>query len=227
MLILSLPKGIMAFVTVVAGLSVSLPLSVLLVGLPLLAETCVLCAHMMASERWTVDRWMRGEKLSGEDRSSERPVKMKWEGWRALLAVLVQGRSYRGILYGFLQFPIGIAAFTLAIVLPVTSWAVMLSPLAYQISLRVFSFELFAYPDAMGWLLPTWSGYERSWLAGGIGAVFVLLMPLVLRALGRMYAGWITAVAGPESVVPPAVSAAVSLEERAAVAKMPEPEPYA
>ena len=198
MLLLSLPKGIAVFVTVVAGLSVSLPLSVFLIGLPLLAETLVLCGRMMASERVKAESWSKGEaSLQAADRASD-PSQQTWKGWRALLAVLGKGRSYRGLLYGLLQLPIGIAAFTLAIVLPVTAWAVLLSPLAYQISIRMYDFNLFA-ADSVPWMwLPDLSPFERSWVAAGVGAVLVLLMPAILRALGRLYAAAVRAIAGPE-----------------------------
>lgn len=223
MLLLSLPKGIAAFVTVVAGLSVSLPLSVFLVGIPLLAETLVLCGSMLEAERRKTTAWSEAGDLRGAETTAPRV----WGGWRSLLAVLGRGRSYRGILYGLFQLPVGIAGFTLGIVLPVTAWAVMLSPLAYLISTRLFSFELFSDPIVWDRLVPTWSGIERSWLAAGIGAVFVLLMPVVLRSLGRLYASWISAAAGP--VPAPAIEEVHSgpAGEPFASEKLPEPPLYA
>ncbi len=205
MLMLSLPKGVAAFVTAVAGISVSLPLSVFVVGLPLLAETLVLCGHLLESERWTVERWKRGKAAAADPSGfGDRPVKPKWEGWQALLARLFKGRSYRGVVYGLLQLPVGIAAFTLAVVLPATFWAFLLSPLAYQVSVRAFSFDWYAGDIVSNFLLPAWSGTQISWLYGGIGAVLVLLLPSILRGLGRLYAAWIEAAAGPALPADPA-----------------------
>lgn len=226
MLLLSLPKGIAAFVTIVAGLSVSLPLSVFLIGLPLLAETLILGRRMMEAESCKAEQWQNGgAKPSGEVARKPR----EWTGWRNLLAVLGQGRSYRGILYGLFQLPVGIAAFTLAIVLPVTSWAVMLSPLAQQVSMRLYSFDLFSYNDAMRFLFPNWSSDVYSWIAGGIGAAFVLLMPIVLRALGRMYAAWVLMVSGPADVPaePETVESANSAAAVSAAQRLPESHQYA
>ncbi len=222
MLLLSLPKGIASFVTAVAGLAVSLPLSVFVIGLPLLAETLVLCSHMMSAERWRVERWLQGRSGDETPGAEAKPAKPGWQGWRALLAVLGQTRSYRGALYALLQLPIGIAAFTLAVVLPVTSWAVMLSPLAYQIGSRFFSFELFSDGWVMNGILPAWTGYERSWAAAGLGAVLVLLMPAVLRALGRLYAAWILGLAGP-AASPAAPESMESGMASLSVEKLPEP----
>lgn len=214
MLLLSLPKGIAAFVTVVAGLSVSLPLSVFLVGLPLLAETLVIGTRLLEAERLAVVKWKRGMKRSGEGSGSEYgQPSSQWGGWGPLLAVLGQARSYRSVLYGLLQLPIGIAAFTVGVVLPVTAWAVTLSPLAHWISTKYFDYELFGNDIVWSTLLPTWTGYERSWLAAGVGAVFVLLLPIVLRTLGKWYAGWVLAASGPETKTAPqpAVSSAESV----------------
>lgn len=231
MLLLSLPKGIAAFVTIVAGLSISLPLSVFLIGLPLLAETLILGRRMMEAESCKVEQWQNSgvKPSSGEVASSRVYQPREWTGWRNLLAVLGQGRSYRSILYGLFQLPVGIAAFTLAIVLPVTSWAVLLSPLAQQVSMRLYSFDLFGYNDVMQILFPNWSGYEYSWVAAGIGAIMVLLMPAVLRAIGRMYAAWVLMAAGPADVrvEPEAVETNESATAISAVERLSESRQYA
>lgn len=197
LLMASMFKGIAAFVTIVVGLSVSLPLSIFLIGLPLLAETLVLGRRLMEAESCKVVNWRMGVKKKSADMPAARQLPQReWKGWRNLIAELGQARSYRSIAYGLLQLPIGIAAFTMVIVLPVTAWAVMLSPLAQQASLRLFSYDLFAEDILMTTLLPTLTGFERSWVAAGIGAVLVLLMPSILRGLGRLYASWIMFIAG-------------------------------
>jgi len=224
LLFLSLPKGIAAFITAVTGLAVSLPLSVFLVGLPLLAETLVLCGHLLELEKWSVERWKRGR--TADAAAGSRPVKPGWEGWQALLARLFKGRSYRGILYGFLQLPVGITACTLAIVLPVTFWAVQLSPAAYWISVRYFSFDWYADGGlVVTRLLPSWSGTQLSWLYGAVGAVLSLLLPAILRGLGGLYAVWIEAAAGPAA--PAATSPAPRGSAAPAADPIPEMRQYA
>ncbi|WP_138751324.1 sensor domain-containing protein [Paenibacillus sinopodophylli] len=203
MLILSLPKGIMAFVVIVVGLSVSLPLSVFLIGVPLLAATLSLSKTLMVGESKIATRWILGQKHPA-DSDLIRPTDAEQQGWRSwLLSVLKDGRSYRGILFGIIQLPISIAAFTVAIVLPVTAFAVLLSPVAYEVSMRMFDFNLFSSEWELGLsYLFDWSltSAQRSWIAGGVGLVFVLLLPLVLKRLGLLYAAWILSVAGPEPV---------------------------
>lgn len=207
MLFLSLPKGIAAFVIVVAGLSVSLPLSVFLIGLPLLAGMLVMSRGIMMGEVNTVTAWLQGKEYPDrtENRAQAGQNGGEQQGWRAWLAsVLKDGRSYRGILFGILQLPIGIAAFTFAIVLPATALAVTLSPAAYEVSMRLFEFDLFENTWGLD-RLTEWelTSAQRSWIAGGVGLLFTLLLPLMFKGLGRLYAAWILSVAGPEPVSRP------------------------
>ncbi|MFC5649450.1 sensor domain-containing protein [Paenibacillus solisilvae] len=197
MLVMALPKGIASFVVVVAGLAISLPLSVFIVGLPLLTLTLVLCRRMMESENEYAERWIRGiqhnQPAIGSMKSPE-----KRHGWKSFLSVLGQKRSYRGLIYSFLQFPIGIAAFTVAIVLPATVLALMLSPLAYEVSLRMYDFVLFSNPRVFSGMLPNLEPYQLSWVVGGFGVLFALLLPLTLRVLGRFYTSWLQEITGAE-----------------------------
>ncbi|MDQ0063029.1 sensor domain-containing protein [Paenibacillus harenae] len=201
MLVLSLPKGVAAFVIIVAGLSVSIPLSVFLIGVPLLAGTLVLCRTIMVGEANIAAAWLQGQEspAASAPPSSASGEQQGWRSW--LLSVLKDGRSYRGILFGIMQLPICIAAFTFAIVLPVTAFAALLSPVAYEVSMRLFDFNLFSSEWGLDRLLD-WSltPAQRSWIACGVGAVFAMLLPLLLKGLGRWYTAWILGVAGPEPV---------------------------
>jgi hypothetical protein len=204
MLVLSFPKGIAAFVVIVAGLSVSLPLSVFLIGVPLLAATLAMSRSIMTQEAKYVTAWLQGrEHPAGSAPPS--PAAGVQQGWRSwLLSVLKDGRSYRGILFGIMQLPISIAVFTFAIVLPVTAFAVLLSPAAYEVSMRLFDFNLFSNEWGLDRLLD-WdlTSAQRSWIACGVGLVFTLLLPLFLKGIGRWYAVWIMSVSGPEPVHQP------------------------
>jgi len=192
MLLMSLPKGIVAFVIAITGLCVSLPLVILWVGLPLLWATLTACRWMMVKEQQFTLDWYRGNSQS-HHRLDDKPP-LRWEGSRSLLSLLSKGQTYQGVLYSILQLPIGIAGFTLGIVLPVTAYAVMLSPFAYKVSVDFFNFDLFE---------SSWSFYpfylevtsaQRSWIAGGVGLVLVFLQPMILRGLGRLYTAYVQLV---------------------------------
>lgn len=211
MLVLSLPKGIAAFVAIVAGLSAGLPLSIVLIGVPLLATTLVLCRTIMVAEARSATAWLQRKEYIDVAAPPD-PNAGAQQGWRSWMAsVLKDGRSYRSILFAIMQLPIGIAAFTFAIVLPVTAFAFLASPVAYEISMRLFDFDLFSSEWGLNWLL-NWSltSAHRSWIAGGVGLVFALLLPPLFRGLGYLYSAWILAISGPEPVPNPAPEAAYS-----------------
>ncbi|WP_058301073.1 sensor domain-containing protein [Gorillibacterium timonense] len=193
LLMLSLPKGIVAFVIAITGICVSLPLIIVWIGIPLLAATLAACSRMMKNEQSAVSNWIRDEELKPEP--AEASVPFQWGGWRSLFSLLGQSQTYRGLLYSVAQLPIGITGFTLAVVLPATAFGILLSPIAYWVSDRFFSFDLFSYDSSLLFLLPDLSSSERSWAAAGIGLVMVLLLPLVLKGLGRLYASWVQLVA--------------------------------
>lgn len=132
MLIMALPKGIMAFIIIVAGLSASLPLSIILIGVPLLAGTLALSRKMLADEARYARDWLAGKEYPAV--ASEQSLSEAQQGWKHwLMSVLKDSRSYRAILFSILQLPIGIATFTLALVLPIVAFSVLLSPLASRL----------------------------------------------------------------------------------------------
>lgn len=188
----SLPKGIVAFVIAVTGICVSLPLIILWIGLPLLAATLAACRRMMVQEELVVEHWIRGDHQLPEPTGDLAPLRT--EGPRSLFTLLSQGKTYRGLIYSVAQLPIGILGFTLAIVLPATAFGILLSPLAYLVSDRLFSFDLFASDTTSLFFLYDLSSFERSWIAAGIGLVLTLLLPLIFRKLGQLYAAWVHTV---------------------------------
>lgn len=200
LLLLSLPKGIASFTFAVAGLTVGITLSALVIGLPLLALVLIMCRRMLENENRLVTGWLHGEKLAKLEADGTSAPASVGKGWRSLLAVFASPRAYRGIFYCISQLAAGITFFTLSIVLPVTAFGVMLSPAAYLISERWFEFDLFDNGWLMQQIIPSLAltSYQQSWIAGGIGALLTLVMPMILRTLGRFYATWIQGIAGPE-----------------------------
>lgn len=198
MLMLSLPKGIIAFVIAVTGLCASLPLIIVWVGLPLLALTLAGCRRMMYSERQLTQAWSnsKGSRGTGQPVTAEYSPAFRWEGLRTLGHQLREGGSYRGILYSLLQLPVGIAGFTLALVLPVTAFSALLSPLAQRVSSSFFSYDLNMLDPEFFFFLSGTTSDERSWILCGLGFALLLILPLLLAGLGRLYAAWINAVSG-------------------------------
>lgn len=194
-LMLSLPKGILAFVIAVTGLCASLPLIIVWVGLPLLALTLAWCRSLLSSEERIVAAWSEGR---GNVRSADRvhSPAFRWEGLSTLGHQLRDGGSYRGILYSLLQLPAGIAGFTLALVLPLTAFSALLSPLAQRFSSSLFSYDLNLLDPEFFFFLSGASSDERAWILCGLGFALLLILPLLLVGIGRVYAAWIRKVSG-------------------------------
>lgn len=57
MLLGSLPRGIVAFVIAVAGLSIGLPLALFVIGLPILVGMLAACERIMGVDRRLVANW--------------------------------------------------------------------------------------------------------------------------------------------------------------------------
>ncbi|MHA7966726.1 sensor domain-containing protein [Paenibacillus sp. CAU 1782] len=214
MLITALPKGIVAFIIIVAGLSASLPLSIIFIGVPLLVGTLALSRKMLVNEARYAEGWLAGKEYPAI--ASEQPLPEAQQGWKQwMMSVLKDSRSYRAILFGILQLPIGIATFTMALVLPIVAFSVMLSPLAYEISMRLFSFNLFentwGLDQLVNWQL---TAAHRSWIAGGVGLILALLLPLMLRGLAYLYAAWILTVAGQEPTHSQVIAPTSTFDER-------------
>ena len=192
---LSLPKGILAFVIAVTGLCASLPLIIVWVGLPLLAFTLAWCRSLLSSEERVVTAWSEGTRGNIQSADVHSPA-FRWAGLRSLGQMLRDGASYRGILYSLLQLPAGIAGFTLALVLPLTAFSALLSPLAQRFSSSVFSYDLNLLDPEFFFFLSSASSDERAWILCGLGFALLLILPLLLVGIGRVYAAWISKVAG-------------------------------
>ncbi|RIE04518.1 sensor domain-containing protein [Cohnella faecalis] len=197
--------GIAVFVIAIVGVCVGLPLAPFIIGLPILAATLKACERLMSGERKLAATWDRGEAhdpehweaQAAQSNDSERAA----TGWRSWIATLGRVQNYRGLLFGVAQLPATISAFTLAIVIPATFAGIALTPLAYLVSDRVFSFELFGDDWLLNRVFTNLTPENYSYIIGGIGLVLLLLTPYLIRRLGRMYAAWIRWIAGEEKAI--------------------------
>ncbi len=116
--LISFPLGILYFVTMIAGLSISLGLAVIFVGFVVLAVTLSIARLFGRLER-EIAKAMLGMTFEA---APPRP--------RGFRAALTDGRSWRAVLYLFLRFPLSIVSFitSLLMIAPV---AMMAAPLLY------------------------------------------------------------------------------------------------
>lgn len=60
-MLLSLPRGIIAFVVAIAGICISLPLMIVWIGFPLLDMTLRICQWLLGEEERQVNQWLHNE----------------------------------------------------------------------------------------------------------------------------------------------------------------------
>jgi hypothetical protein len=173
---LSLATGILYFTWAVTGLSLSVGLSILIIGLPFMLL-------FLASVRlFSLLEGRLIESLLGV-RMPRRPRFAAPEGsiWTRLRSWLADRRTWTTLLYMVLKLPMGIFSFVLFTVLMSISFALLAAPIT-----QMFFDEplIHLYRDHYLYV-PPWA-IPLFWLAGLLD---LLLVMHLARALGRAYGG--------------------------------------
>ncbi len=182
-MLLTLATGIVYFVLVVAGLSLSAGLAILIIGVPFFLAFIGITRVISLGEGRLI------EAITGE-RMPRRPVHpgapAGW--WARIGAMLSDARTWTTLLYLVLMLPLGIIYFTIATV-------------GLSAGLRLVTAPFVAIADTFGWLDEGWwtfhSHHHVWWYTHSmIGSLFmcafgVLLLTLLMhvaRAIGRGHA---------------------------------------
>jgi signal transduction histidine kinase len=170
--VLALPLGIAGFVWVVVSLSVSLGLSVTLIGIPLLA-VCVLFSRGLGGAHRAIGRALLDAKVDSPIVNRQR---------RGIWARLTEINGWRAIAFMLIQFPVAIFDF----VVVVTLWSMALGSLTYPIwqpTLPGQRAHGVVHHGAQ--LTPNYFLDTPARIAGTavVGAVLVLIAPWVVRGV--------------------------------------------
>ncbi len=173
-MLLSLATGIFYFTWAATGLSLSMGLLVLIIGLPFVAAF-LLSARGIALIEGRIIEGVLGERMPRRVAFFRKDLGW-WGGFKALIG---DRTTWSAILYMFLQLPLGILYFTIMI----TLIAVSLSLIAMPILHYVFNFPIVQL-EHHAYYLPGWS-MPIVVMAG----FFLLIVTLhVARGLGRLHA---------------------------------------
>ncbi len=125
-LLLSLATGILAFTFAVTGLSLSLGLAILIIGLPLTVAFLAGTRLLAVAEVHLLQAMVGGE-------AAEAPTLLPLgEGWMARLQALVSDpRTWTSLLYFLLLLPLGITYFTLMVTSLSMGLSLLVVPLAH------------------------------------------------------------------------------------------------
>ncbi len=176
-LLLDLPLGIAWFTIVVVGLSLGVGLIVLaLIGLFVLAGT-VFAGRLIG----IVER-ARAKALLGLD-TSPPPAREHAEGaWPLMKSFLTDQPGWKGIGYGLLMLPVGIANFTVM----VTVWSVALAFASYPV-------WCWAVPAQVNdnYVITGWTRIPYTAGVFVVGVLLLMVLPSLIRALVSMDSGLI------------------------------------
>ncbi|MEU6714702.1 sensor domain-containing protein [Nonomuraea sp. NPDC046802] len=167
------PTTIIGFVLMIAGFAAGVGTAVVWIGVPLLAGTLMVARGFADAERGWLSRVL--------DRPPVRPrYKQPPPGagrFRRLVNPLTSGQSWLDLLHGLLNLPFAIISFVLTVVF----WTLPLAGLTWP----VYGLFTMRIPGSVE--LPELLGLGDSYLVNstfyfGIGLIFLLLMPLTIRA---------------------------------------------
>ncbi len=175
-LLLSMPLGILTFTFAVTGLSLSLGLAILIIGIPFTLAFLALTRVMSVAEIRLLKTMVDPEGL---DAPAFLPL---GDGWMNQLKSLVTDRhTWTSLGYFLLQLPLGIASFTVLITSLIVGLAMIVAPLAALLHRTVeVSFE---------GLHPLWFQSHPGFALMLCAFTGIVLVPLTFHAalvLGRL-----------------------------------------
>lgn len=172
-MLLSLATGVFYFTWAVTGLSLTLGLAILIIGIPF-------ALLFIGSVR--VISWVEGrvvEALLGVRMPRRLPTQETGGTlWQRIKRVLADGRTWSSLIYMILQLPLGVIYFTLAVTLGATSGGMIASSF-YELSTGKNVAQLPNYPEIDA-LLNTPHGLVLAIIVGMIGVLFMLHLARVV-----------------------------------------------
>jgi hypothetical protein len=172
-MLLSLATGIFYFTWAVTGVSLTIGLAILIIGIPF-------ALLFLGSIR--VISWVEGrvvEALLGV--RMPRRLPSQEEGgtiWQRIKRMLADGRTWGSLFYMLLQLPLGIIYFVIAVTLGTTAGGMVFSS-AYELATGKNVVRLDNYPE-LDALLNTAPGLIGAAIVGLIGVLFLLHLARVI-----------------------------------------------
>jgi hypothetical protein len=131
-LLVSFPLGILYFVFLVTGLSLGISLIIVWVGLLILSAVFVAWYGLLIFER-QLAIWMLKEDIPPMTREDMSHLSL----WQKFVAAVKNPVTWKGLLYLFARFPLGVFSFVVLITLLALSASLLAAPLYYRYVLEV------------------------------------------------------------------------------------------
>ena len=144
-MLLSLPLGVLYFTTVVTGISISIPMLLLVVGLVILPLFMLIVRFLSLTEGYITqtllganipvrdfDEVAEADDLDDESEDGASAFGRFWSWFKRSFS---DARSYTSMIYMLLMLPLGIAYFTIAVTGFAVSFAFIAAPIAKMLGL--------------------------------------------------------------------------------------------
>ena len=159
-LLLAFPLGLAYFVLLITGFATGIPLIIIWVGLLILVLVFAISWALTAFERWLAMALLR-EQIP----PMTRPIPAETSFWGRLKDYLANPVTWKGVLFLFLKFPIGLFTFIVTITGLSVSLSFILAPLLYRIgNIRIWYWRV----DTMA-------------EAAGLAVIGILILPAILH----------------------------------------------
>ncbi len=169
-LLLSFPLGIFYFTFLVTGLATGFALTLIWIGLPILAFVFAASFGMAALERRLAIHLL-GAKVPP---MSPPPVPEPQSIWQTIQQFLANPVTWKGMGYLFLKFPLGILSFVVTVTLLSVSAALILAPAAYT----------WGDLNLVFWNVDS---YFETFLISAVGVLFLFLSINLLNGLALVW----------------------------------------
>ena len=178
-LLVAFPLGILYFVLLVSELSLGIPLLIIWVGIPILLLVGVLWWVLASFERLMVIHWLKEDVPA-----MVRPLIEGADVWTRLKEYLANPVTWKSLLYLFMKFPLGIAAFVVLTTLISLTLAFLAMPFMYEF-LPEFQAGIFLSPDLPAWQIDSMNDALLGALIG------LMLWPVTLHVTNGL--AWVHA----------------------------------
>lgn len=171
-LALAFPLGMFYFIFLLTGLALGFGLTIIWIGLPILAVVLAASWGMAALERRFAILLLGADVPPMTAPASEQPK----DFWKRVQEFLGNPVTWKGLGFLFLKFPLGILSFVLTLTLLVIPFAFLLAPLGWGF-------------DDVYYEIPFWNvdTFGETLILAAFGFVGMIVSLNVLNLLGRVW----------------------------------------
>lgn len=183
-MVLALATGIFYFTWASVGVSLSLGLAVLIIGVPF-ALLFLGSVRVLSLVEGRIVETMLGVRMPRRPALSTRGLPF----WRRVGAMFSDARTWSTLFYMFLMLPLGIIYFTLTVTLLSTALSLTLAP-AVKLVFEAIGFQQYGSCDGPAWVcdwVHWWSGWPGSIVASLVGIVMLFATLHIVRGLGYLH----------------------------------------